>query len=163
MKNIFAFTLCLLAFIISSCSNEDEPNIERKIEVNVFESGSSKASEFYSPKTWDYFNVMLFTTQANNIDNSDYSQIKNGVVKLKDGQTLKAAYSSNTGVMYDIPYGDYTLLVYCTNNPFNAYLEKRFMYKQFNYSEDNATIKIECCFVYEDMATTGGWQVWLDK
>lgn len=164
MKNTLLLLFYILPFVISGCSDKnDEPTIEKKIEVAVFESVSSKESGFYSPKVWNYCKVMLFDTSENNIDNNDYSQIINGVVKLKDGNTLKAAYSSNTGVLYDIPYGNYTILVYCTENPFNAYLENRFMYKQIDYSKNNAIIKIECCFVYEDMVTTGGWQSWLDK
>lgn len=162
MKKTFLMLLCTI-LLYNGCSSDKDSDIEKKIEVNVYESLSSKASGFYSPKTWSYFNIMLFATQTSNIDNNDYSQLKNGVIKLKNGETLEATYKNDTGIIYDVPYGEYTLLVYCTENPFNAYLENRYMYKLLNYSESNATIKFECCFVYEDMATTGGWQEWFEK
>lgn len=164
MKRLFLnFSLVGLCMAFVSCSNENEPKIDRKIRINVYESASSKESGFYDPKPCLYYKAMLFSVNASDIDKTKVANLENETVLLKNGESAKALFVSNTGVFYDVPFGAYTILVYCTENPFNAYLEHRFMFKQFAYNKSTALLTLDCCFVYEDMKTNGGWYAWTTK
>lgn len=153
---------CLL---LCSCGgNEDEPQLERKISVTTYESIMPKSDSSYKPKEWSYSNTMLFSCNVNDIDKAaSTASLANGAVTLSDGSTLAASYKSDTGVLYDVAYGNYALVVYCTGNPTNAYLEHRWSAKQLNYTESNSITSLTCCFVWEDMHVGGGWSAWQDK
>lgn len=156
----------LAVVLLASCSsdNEDEPKIERKITVEVYQSAASLNSGFYKPESWSYANTMLFACNESDIDKAaSTATLASDKLTLNNGSTVAASYKSDTGVIYDAANGNYTLVVYCTGNPFNAYLEHRWTCKQLNYSTSNAVTSLTCCFVWEDMATTGGWSAWQNK
>lgn len=160
---VAAMAACVLT--LGACGgSEDEPALERKITVSCYESMAPKSSEFYNPKEWSYTSTMLFNCQPSDIDKtSSTASLANGIATLTDGQTIKAQHKSDTGVIYDAEYGQYTLVVYCTGNPFNAYLEHYWSCQQFNYSEANSIASLSCCFVWENMATGGGYTPWQTK
>lgn len=159
---VCAIAACLLT--LAACGGDDEPTIQRKISVTTYESLSPKGNEFYNPKEWIYTNTMLFTCTPSDIDkNASTETLQNGKLTLTSGGTLSAKYKSDTGIIYDAEYGDYTLVVYCTANPFNAYLEKRWTCQPFNYTKSNNVTQINCCFIWEDMQTSGGYCQWQTK
>lgn len=160
---VAAMAACVLT--LGACGgSEDEPALERKITVSCYESMVPKGSEFYNPKEWCYTSTMLFNCQPTDIDKtSSTASLANGVATLTDGQTIQALYKSDTGVIYNAEYGQYTLVVYCTGNPFNAYLEHRWCCQLFNYLEASSIASLSCCFVWEDMATGGGYTPWQTK
>ena len=159
---VTAIAACM--FIFAACGGDDEPKVQREISVTTYESLSPKGSEFYNPKEWIYTNTMLFTCTPSDIDKTASTvTLQNGKLTLTSGGTLPAKYKSDTGIIYDAEYGNYTLVVYCTTNPFNAYLEKRWTCQQFNYTKNNSVASINCCFVWGDMATSGGFYNWQNK
>lgn len=160
---VAAMAACLLP--LGACGgSDDEPALERKISVACYESMAPKGDENYNPKAWSYTSTMLFECQPSDIDRTaSTSTLANGVATLTDGQTINAKYKSDTGVINNAEYGRYTLVEYCTGNPFNAYLERRWSCQQLNYSESNSTTSMSCCFVWEDMGTGGGYTPWQTK
>lgn len=159
---VAAMTACLLP--LGACSSSDEePQMERKITVTCYESIAPKGNTSYAPKEWSYTTTMLFNCQPSDIDKAaSTATLANGVATLTDGEAIAARYKSNTGVIIDADYNSYTLVIYCNNNPYNAYLENRWTCKQFHYSESNSVASLSCCFVWENMAVSGGWCEWVN-
>lgn len=158
MRKVFFMLLAVV--LLCGCSN-DEPKIEKKIEVAVYESMAAKGNEYYAPQSYKAWSeVMLFAVAPSEVNTGEYKELQNGVLVLKDGSKVQAKYRSDTGVLYDVPYGSYTLVVYCQPNPLNGYLSNRFMLRQYQYGEANSVDRLECCFVWEDMRTGGGYCEW---
>lgn len=160
---VLAIVTCLLP--LGACGNDnDEPQLERTITVTSYESLSPKGNEFYNPKTWSYTNTMLFACQPAEIDKTaSTASLANDKLTLTSGQTINAKYKSDSGLIVNAEYGNYTLVVYCTGNPFNAYLEHRWMCQPLNYTQQNSVTDLNCCFVWEDMKVGGGYCQWQTK
>ncbi len=160
---VTALATCLLP--LGACGgSDDELQLERKISVACYESITPKNDASYSPKEWNFTSTMLFNCQPIDIDKAaSTASLANGIATLTDGQTIKAQYQSSTGVINNAAYGSYTLVVFCTGNPFNSYLESRWTCQQFNYTEGNSVAALSCCFIWEDMAIGGGWSAWVNR
>lgn len=151
----------LAAVLLAGCSKESEPKIDRQIEVVVYESMASKASGYYAPQIYRAFShLMLFDCPSSEVNRQEFKEVAQGVLVLNNGSRVRAKYSSDAGVLYDVPYGSYTMVVHCLPNPLNGYLDNRCMLRQYEYSEANSVDRLECCFVWEDMQVGGGWYEW---
>lgn len=158
LRGAAALVLLIMFAACSSSDDNEQPVQPRSIEVKVYESLLPPGDNDYSPRLWSSAEVMLFAVPAAQV-NQEQSQLAAGIVELKDGTRLKAAYRS-AGVIEGAQYGTYTLLVYCRGNKSNAYLENRYTFKQLEYDTSNSSYQAECLFVWQDMSVNKGFTPW---